>query len=624
MASSTTSAQENIASLQQEAEETLRYKTLLQKATWRIRHDPLTMTAIFGLVLLAALCFAAPLIVRILDVEYNNNDPYSNRLPPGARVADSDTTAIKWNGETGAVDRVAIGHNDTVLSVAFSPDGEMFATASIDGTVRLWRTGIAGFIRVVNTHEAAVTAVIFHPAGEWFLTASEDGTARLWEVEKLDPTAPDDPVLAFAGHAAGLTGAAFSPDGALLLTGSEDGTARLWDVATGDERERYGQLADEAAGIAAVPVTSVAFTPDGAQIMLGDATGQVQVIALDGNDVVATLDGHTAAVTSIAISPDGTRAVTASEDGTARVWDFASGESQLTFTGHTAAVNSVFFSADGTHVLSASADGTTLLWDPVSGEIVQTFDEMTYPVHTAAISPDGTSIITGTEGRRRFYLLGTDGAGRDMVTRLLYGGQVSLKIGFFSAIGSITIGVLLGITAGFYRGIFDDVVMWIITTLNSIPQLFLLLIISAMLAPNENSLILVLVFLGWTGSTRIVRGETFALREREFIVAARAIGASSLRIMFVHIMPNVISVLLIVLTRAIGGLILTESALSFLGFGVKPPTPTWGNMLTGGLDLLRDAPHLVFAPGLLISLTVLCLYVIGDGLRDAFDPRISD
>ncbi len=222
------------------------------------------------------------------------------------------------------------------------------------------------------------------------------------------------------------------------------------------------------------------------------------------------------------------------------------------------------------------------------------------------------------------HILGTDEAGRDHLARLLYGGQVSLAIGFAAAFLSLAIGVSLGAIMGYFGGIIDDIMIWFITTLNSIPQLFLLLMINALLSPGPLSLILVLSFLGWTGTARLVRGETISLKEREYAVAARAIGASPWRIMFAHIVPNIFSLLIITLAGAIGGLILTESALSFLGFGIKPPTPSWGNMLSGGLDLLRRAPYLVIAPGLLITITVLCLYIIGDGLRDAFDPRIED
>jgi peptide/nickel transport system permease protein len=222
------------------------------------------------------------------------------------------------------------------------------------------------------------------------------------------------------------------------------------------------------------------------------------------------------------------------------------------------------------------------------------------------------------------HILGTDGAGRDHLARLLYGGQVSLAIGFFAAVLSLGIGITIGAISGYYGGAFDDLIIWFITTLNSVPQLFLLLMINALLSPGPVSLILVLSFLGWTGTARLVRGETISIKEREYAIAARALGASNLRIIFQHIVPNIFSLLIISLAGAIGGLILTESGLSFLGFGIKPPVPSWGNMLSSGLDLLRRAPHLVIAPGLLIMTTVLCLYIIGDGLRDAFDPRIED
>lgn len=222
------------------------------------------------------------------------------------------------------------------------------------------------------------------------------------------------------------------------------------------------------------------------------------------------------------------------------------------------------------------------------------------------------------------YWLGTDELGRDHLVRLMYGGQVSLGIAFTAAMLSLAIGVSLGLITGFYGGIVDDFFIWFITTLNSIPSLFLLLIVASILKPGPLGLILVLGLLGWTGTMRLVRGETLALREREFIIAARAMGASNWRIMFQHILPNLISIVIITLAIDIGGLILAESALSFLGFGIPPYIPSWGNMLTNSQSYFRNAPHLVFMPGILISITVLCLYVIGDGIRDALDPTVGD
>jgi peptide/nickel transport system permease protein len=221
--------------------------------------------------------------------------------------------------------------------------------------------------------------------------------------------------------------------------------------------------------------------------------------------------------------------------------------------------------------------------------------------------------------------LGTDDKGRDHLTRLIYGAQISLSVAFAAAVLSLSIGVVLGMTTGYYGGVVDDFLNWVITTLDSIPGLYLLLIISALFKPSPIVFILVLGLLGWTGILRLVRGESLALREREFIVAARAMGASDWRIMSQHIFPNLISIVVITLTLNIGGLILTESALSFLGFGIPPYVPTWGNMLAESLQFInRDASHLVIAPGILISITVLCLYIIGDGLRDALDPTVTD
>ncbi len=222
------------------------------------------------------------------------------------------------------------------------------------------------------------------------------------------------------------------------------------------------------------------------------------------------------------------------------------------------------------------------------------------------------------------HILGTDDIGRDHLARLLEAGQVSLSIGFLAALMSLAIGISIGLLAGFTGGRLDDVVIWFITTLNSIPLLFIILLIAAFLSPNATTLILALGFFGWTGTARLVRGETISLREREFIISARAIGSSRLRIMFSHILPNQMSVILINLAIDIGIIILVEATLSFLGFGVQPPQPTWGNMLTESRSFMYHGPHLVFWPGFLIFITVLCLYVIGDGLRDAFDPTTID
>ena len=221
------------------------------------------------------------------------------------------------------------------------------------------------------------------------------------------------------------------------------------------------------------------------------------------------------------------------------------------------------------------------------------------------------------------YLLGSDEVGRSQVVRLLYGGQVSLFVGFVAALVNFAVGVPLGLAAGYFRGAFDDFITWLITTLNGIPQIFLLLIIASLWQPGPLTLIVIIGLLNWTGITLYCRGQTISLRERDYVTSAHAIGASHTRVMFKHILPNVLPLIFILAAIDVGGIVLTESALSFLGLGILPPTPSWGNMLTNGASYFVRAWWLVISPGVMIFLTVLCLYLIGDGLRDALDPRLK-
>jgi peptide/nickel transport system permease protein len=221
------------------------------------------------------------------------------------------------------------------------------------------------------------------------------------------------------------------------------------------------------------------------------------------------------------------------------------------------------------------------------------------------------------------FWLGSDELGRSQIVRLLYGARISLAVGFGAALINLSIGMLLGLGAGYFVGRFDDSVQFVVSTLNAIPQLFLLLIIAVLFTPGPTTLVIILGLLSWGGITLFVRGQTLALREREFVIASRVVGGSSRRIMFSHLLPNVLPLVIVLSAIDVGGLILTESALSFLGLGISPPTPSWGNMLTNASANLSRGPWLVYGPGAAILVTVLCLYLIGDGVRDALDPRLS-
>jgi len=219
------------------------------------------------------------------------------------------------------------------------------------------------------------------------------------------------------------------------------------------------------------------------------------------------------------------------------------------------------------------------------------------------------------------HILGTDQLGRDQFIRLLYGGRISLLIAYSASLLAMTIGVAVGTLAGYFGGAIDDILTWVISTLSSIPSLFLLLIASAIFSPSPEVLVMILGFLSWIQIARLVRGQILSLKRQDFVLAAQALGSSDLRIMIYHILPNVISIALIAVTISAGNLILVESGLSFLGLGVQPPTPTWGNMLSDSRSYFSYGIHLVVWPGTMITLTVLCFFLLGDGLRDALDPR---
>lgn len=231
------------------------------------------------------------------------------------------------------------------------------------------------------------------------------------------------------------------------------------------------------------------------------------------------------------------------------------------------------------------------------------------------------------------HWMGTDQLGRDQFVRLLYGGRVSLGIAIAAAALTLILGVTVGTVAGFFGGPVDDLIMWFINTSISIPSIYLLIIVTSMFKPNPITLTLFLGLLGWFGTARLIRGNVFKVRALDFVLAARSVGTRSARIMLQHVIPNSLPIIIVNAAIDIGNLILIESALSFLGLGVQPPTATWGSMLNraNNFVFLRDpetgaslALHLLSVPGLLITFTVLSLYLIGDGLRDALDPMMKN
>ena len=219
------------------------------------------------------------------------------------------------------------------------------------------------------------------------------------------------------------------------------------------------------------------------------------------------------------------------------------------------------------------------------------------------------------------YLLGNDAVGRDILSRLIYGTRVALIVGLGATAIAVTIGVTVGATAGYFGGWVDSALSRLVDTLMAFPTLALLITLAAVLGPSLTTVIVAIGTTVWASYARVVRADMLSLRERDYVLAARAAGARDGRIIFGHMLPNVLGPIVVLGSLSVGSIIILESALSFLGLGIQPPNPSWGGMLSDGRAYIRQYPHIAVAPGALITVTVLAFNLIGDGLRDALDPR---
>jgi len=227
-----------------------------------------------------------------------------------------------------------------------------------------------------------------------------------------------------------------------------------------------------------------------------------------------------------------------------------------------------------------------------------------------------------SEGGSGKYLLGTDSTGRDLLSRIIYGARVSLIVAVIGISISATLGTILGLTSGFFGGITDMFIMRIVDVMMSLPVLFLALAFASVIPSGMYIIILIVAFFGWSHYTRITRGEVLSLKERDFVALARVAQASQKRIMLKHILPNLTNTLTVLVTLDVGGVIMFEAAFSFIGFGVQPPTPSWGNILSEGQNYLTTAWWIATFPGLALMAMVFSCNFIGDWLRDALDPKL--
>ncbi|MCK4741227.1 MAG: ABC transporter permease [Anaerolineales bacterium] len=235
---------------------------------------------------------------------------------------------------------------------------------------------------------------------------------------------------------------------------------------------------------------------------------------------------------------------------------------------------------------------------------------------------DDQDLRKGLFSPSREFPLGTDEFGRDMLSRIIHGSRISLQVGIIATVISAVIGIFLGAIAGYYGGRIDYLIQGMVDISWAFPTILVALFLIAILGPSLVNVMIAVGLSYWGGFTRVVRGQVLSLREWEFIVAARAIGANDMRILFRHIMPNILAPIIVMATLMMADTILIEATLSFLGMGAQPPIPSWGSILSSGRSYLRLAPWVTFFPGFAIMLTVLGFNMLGDGLRDALDPRL--
>lgn len=248
------------------------------------------------------------------------------------------------------------------------------------------------------------------------------------------------------------------------------------------------------------------------------------------------------------------------------------------------------------------------------------FGPMTFITEDHAFRPDPLLINQPPSGQ---HIMGTDEVGRDILSRIIFGGRISLMVGLLAMLVAITIGTLLGSTAGYFGGLTDSIIMRMTDVMLSIPGIFLIIALSVFLGPSMQTIVLAIGFLNWMSVARIVRALFLSLKEQDFVLAARCLGTPDAKIMWGHILPNAMAPVVVAATLTVGSAILIETAVSYLGMGIQPPTPSWGNMLKNAQDLIWTAPWVAIFPGAMIFFTTLCINFMGDALRDALDPRMQ-
>ena len=520
----------------------------------------------------------------------------------------SGTTVNIWNTDNGKpVASFELEH--PVTAVSWSPNDQKILAATTSGDIAVWDMNTRSLNRTL-THEGGANYVAWNADGARFLSADDD-TVRLWDSLSWNQVAAID----LGGE---RVAAAWNTNGTLVMTASGS-TVKMWNAFTGTEVASLEHDAPLTSAVFNKASTSI-LTTSGSTLHIWNANSYTE-------DRVIEYDGELShGAWSEDLSRGVIRVMAASSD-TALVWNARTGDLLLELP-HGEPVESVASSPLATRIMT-QGEHQIRVWDAANGEQVLTF-EREDPV-TKAVWESTGGVVLVTAGDQlsavkttdKQYLMGVDGNVRDQFSRVVYGARLSLMVGITTVTFAVIIGVFTGSVAGYLGGWADNIIMRIMDVVLAFPSLILAIAVVTVLGPGLINALLAISIVSIPAYARVARSGVLSVKEEDFVMADRVLGVAPVRILFRRILPNALAPLIVQATLGIGTAILDAAALSFLGLGAQPPTPEWGAMLGAERNQIFTAPHLVFYPGIAIMITVLAFNLLGDGLRDALDPRLD-
>ncbi|WP_119069772.1 ABC transporter permease subunit [Aggregatilinea lenta] len=520
----------------------------------------------------------------------------------------SGTTVDIWNADSGKpVANFEL--ENPVTAVSWSPNDQKILAATTNGDIVVWDMNTRSLNRTLE-HEGGATYIAWNADGTRFLSA-DDHTVRLWDALSWNQVAAID----LDGE---RIASAWNTNGTLVMTASGS-TVKLWNAFTGTE---VTTLEHDA------PLTSAVFNKASTSI-LSTSSNTLHIWNANSytEDRVIEYDGD---LSYGAWSEDLSRGVIrvmATSGDTVVVWNARTGDLLLELP-HGEPVVSVASSPLATRIMT-QGEHQIRVWDATNGENILTFDR-DEPVTKAAWESTGGAVLvtagdqlSAVKTSDKQYLMGIDGNVRDQFSRVVYGARLSLMVGITTVTFAVIIGVFTGAVAGYLGGWPDNIIMRVMDVVLAFPSLILAIAVVTVLGPGLINALLAISIVSIPAYARVARSGVLAVKEEDYVMADRVLGVAPVRILFRRILPNALAPLIVQATLGIGTAILDAAALSFLGLGAQPPTPEWGAMLGAERNQIFTAPHLVFYPGIAIMITVLAFNLLGDGLRDALDPRLD-